>query len=69
MKLIRFDRKMFKARHGIDIVRLCQPTIEQLEADRFLTVDDDAIALSDKGILYGDHVGRTLASSLEALAA
>jgi len=69
MKLIRFDRKAFKARHGLDVVRLCAATIEQLEADRFLTIDDDAIVLSDKGILYGDHVGRTLACSLEALAA
>lgn len=69
MKLIRFDRKAFRARHGFDILRLCQPAIEQLEADRFLTVDDDVVALSDKGILYGDHVGRTLASSLEALTA
>jgi oxygen-independent coproporphyrinogen-3 oxidase len=69
MKLIRFDRRAFKVRHGIDLVRLCMSTIEQLEAERFLAVEDDAVVLSDKGILYGDYVGRTLASSLEALAA
>jgi coproporphyrinogen III oxidase-like Fe-S oxidoreductase len=68
MKLVRFDRAAFKARHGIDVLRLCGPAVERLEAEGFITVDDDAIALSDRGILYGDYVGRTLASSLEAFA-
>lgn len=68
MKLVRFDRAAFRARHGVDVVRLCGPTVAQLEEERFITVDDNAIVLSDRGILYGDYVGRTLASSLEALA-
>lgn len=66
MKLVRFDRAAFKARHGIDVLRLCGPAVKRLEDDGFITVDDDAIALSDRGILYGDYVGRTLASSIEA---
>jgi oxygen-independent coproporphyrinogen III oxidase len=68
MKLVRFDRAAFKARHGLDIVRLCGPTIERLQEDGFIVVSDDAIRLSDRGILYGDYVGRTLTSSLETLA-
>ena len=66
MKLVRFDRAAFKARHGIDVLRLCGPAVKRLEEEGFITVDDDAIVLSDRGILYGDHVGRTLASSIEA---
>lgn len=68
MKLVRFDRHAFKARHGLDLVRLCEPSIRSLQDEGFITVDDDVVALSDKGILYGDYVGRILASSLEALA-
>jgi oxygen-independent coproporphyrinogen-3 oxidase len=68
MKLVRFDRRAFKARHGVDVVRLCEPAVHRLEEEGFLTLSDDAIALSEKGILYGDYVGRMLASSLEAMA-
>jgi oxygen-independent coproporphyrinogen III oxidase len=68
MKLVRFDRAAFKSRHGIDVMRLCGPTVKRLEEERLITVDDDAIVLSDRGILYGDYVGRTLAASLETLA-
>jgi oxygen-independent coproporphyrinogen-3 oxidase len=68
MKLIRFDRRAFKKRHGIDLLRLCGPTVARLRQDDFITVDDEAIVLTEKGILYGDYVGRVLASSLESLA-
>jgi len=67
MKLVRFDRRAFRKRHGIDVVRLCEPAVQRLEAEKFITVDDDAIVLSQKGILYGDYVGRILAECLEAL--
>jgi oxygen-independent coproporphyrinogen-3 oxidase len=68
MKLVRFDRRAFKARHGVDVVRLCGDAVDRLKEDGFITVDDDAIALSEKGILYGDYAGRILASSLETMA-
>lgn len=68
MKLIRFDRRAFRKRHGLDLVKLCEPTFQRLQEDEFITVDDDAIVMTRKGILYGDYVGRVLASSLEALA-
>ena len=68
MKLIRFDRHAFKVRHGVDLVRLCGAAVHRLEEEGFLDLTDEAIVLSDKGILYGDYVGRLLASALEALA-
>jgi oxygen-independent coproporphyrinogen-3 oxidase len=68
MKLIRFDRRAFRKRHGLDLVKLCEPALQRLQADEFITVDDEAIVLSKKGILYGDYVGRVLAASLESLA-
>jgi oxygen-independent coproporphyrinogen-3 oxidase len=68
LKLLRLDRRAFTARHGLDVVRLCEAAVRQLEDEGFITVDDDAIVLTRKGILYGDYVGRILGSSLEALA-
>jgi oxygen-independent coproporphyrinogen-3 oxidase len=68
MKLVRFNRGWFRERHGVDVVRLCGPTVQQLRDDGFITLTDDAIVLSTKGILYGDYVGRVLGSSLESLA-
>jgi oxygen-independent coproporphyrinogen III oxidase len=68
MKLIRFDRRAFRKRHGIDLVRLCEPALERLQKDEFVTVNEEAITLSKKGIVYGDYVGKVLAASLESLA-
>jgi oxygen-independent coproporphyrinogen-3 oxidase len=68
MKLIRFDRRTFRKRHGIDLVRLCEPAVRQLQEEDFLTMDEEAIVLTRKGILYGDYVGKVLANALESLA-
>lgn len=69
MKLIRFDRAAFRKRHGLDLTKLCAPDLTRLEETGFLTIDDESILLTRKGILYGDYVGRVLAASLEMLAA
>lgn len=66
MKLVRFDRRAFRERHGIDVVRMCGPAVNQLADEGFITVEDDAIVLTTKGILYGDYTGRMLATALEA---
>jgi oxygen-independent coproporphyrinogen-3 oxidase len=67
MKLVRFDRAGFAKRHGFDLVRLCGATLETLEHDGFVTVGSDEVALTRKGILWGDYVGRTVAQALECL--
>lgn len=67
MKLVRFDRRAFRTRHGLDVMRLCGPAVRKLEDEGFLTVEDDALVLSRKGILYGDYVGRILTLELESL--
>jgi len=68
MKLIRLDRGAFRKRHGLDLARLCAPALQRLQEDEFVTVDDESISLSTKGVLYGDYVGRVLATALESLA-
>jgi hypothetical protein len=37
-----------------------------LTDDGFITVDDETISLTENGVLYADHVGRILESSLKA---
>lgn len=66
MKLIRFDRKEFQRRYGIDVLTLCGPAVEGLAAEGLLTVAPEAITLTRKGILWGDFVGHRLAAALEA---
>ncbi len=66
MKLIRFDRKEFKRRYGFDVVALCKSTVDALIAEDVLRVDENALELTPKGILWGDYVGHCLAEALEA---
>ncbi len=68
MKLMRLDRGSFKKRHGFDLVRLVEPTLRELGEKGLVTVDDEAISLTEDGMLYGDSVGRALGAALEELA-
>jgi hypothetical protein len=68
MKLVKFDRRAFRTKYGIDLLKLVGAEIGRLEEEGFLTVKDDAIVLSSKGILYGDYVGRILALAMESQA-
>ena len=64
MKLVHFDLRDFQNRHGFRLEALCTASLEQLEADDFITVSEDEISLTPKGILHGDYVGKSLAKSL-----
>jgi oxygen-independent coproporphyrinogen III oxidase len=66
MKLIRFDRGVFRARYGFDVMTVVGPTLEALADEGFLTIDDQALTLTRKGILWGDFVGHQLVAALEA---
>ena len=68
MKLIHLDRKDFQQRYGFDLVRLCQSTVDELIQGDFITVTDEQISLTRKGILWGDYTGRQLAAAVDAVA-
>lgn len=68
MKLIRFDRREFQRRYGLDVATLVGPTLDALVAEDLIAIDDDALTLTRKGILWGDYVGHCLADALEHLA-
>jgi oxygen-independent coproporphyrinogen-3 oxidase len=67
MKLLRLDLKGFKERHGLRLQSLCASTVQELKSEGFITVSDEAIELTDKGILYGDYVSQTLADALKSM--
>jgi oxygen-independent coproporphyrinogen-3 oxidase len=69
MKLIHFDRREFQRRYGLDVARLCGPIMDELVAGDYIAVSDETISLTRKGILWGDYVGRQLATAIESLAA
>lgn len=67
MKLARLDLKAFQRKHGLKLPSVCASVIQQLESENFITVSDDDIKMTTKGILYGDYVGKKLAKSLMTL--
>lgn len=67
MKLLRLDLKGFKQRHGLRLEKLCASTLRDLQAEGFVTVSEEAIDLTSKGILYGDYVGDTLSKALREM--
>jgi len=66
MKLIRFDRKEFKRRYGLDVLSLCRSAADSLVEEGLLTIEDDALVLTRKGVLWGDYVGHCLVAAMEA---
>ena len=61
MKLVHLDHRCFQKRHGLDLLRVCAAELQELEDAGVLTVNEQAISLTSRGVLYGDYAGRTLA--------
>jgi coproporphyrinogen III oxidase-like Fe-S oxidoreductase len=67
IKLIDLDHVWFREKHGLDLLKVCEAELAQLEAGGFITVDSRNISLTELGVIYGDHVSRTLEASLKKL--
>lgn len=67
MKLVRFSLSDFAEKYGVKLEMLCAETVRELVEDGFITMSDDALHLTKKGILYGDYAGKSLARSLMAM--
>jgi coproporphyrinogen III oxidase-like Fe-S oxidoreductase len=67
IKLIDLDHVWFREKHGIDLLKVCETELAQLEAAGFLTVDSRNVSLTELGVIYGDHVSRTFETSLKKL--
>lgn len=68
MKLVRFSLHDFAEKYGVKLELLCAETVRELVEDGFITMSDDSLHLTKKGILYGDYAGKSLARSLMAMA-
>lgn len=68
LKLLHLDRKEFQRRYGFDLVKLVEPTVEALVGGDFITVTDERISLTRKGLLWGDYTGRQLSAAVDAVA-
>ncbi len=66
IKLVHLNHVNFREKHGLDLRKACAGALSQLTDDGFVTVDDETISLTENGVLYADHVGRILESSLKA---
>ncbi len=64
MKLISFNLRDFQKKYGFKLESLCADTIKELVEDGFITMSDDALHLTKKGILYGDYTGKSFARTL-----
>ena len=65
MKLIRLDLQEFQQQFGFRLEALCAEALAYLTAEAFVTVTEQALALTPKGILYGEYVGKILANDLK----
>lgn len=64
MKLVSFDLRRFQSRYGFKLETLCADTLADLQEKGFITLTEDEIRLTHKGILYGDYSGKSLAKRL-----
>jgi oxygen-independent coproporphyrinogen-3 oxidase len=67
IKLVHLDHLRFREKHGVDLLKVCEGELAQLEEEGFLTVGSQNVSLTDFGILYGDYVGRILEGSFKKL--
>ena len=66
MKFASFDLRWFQQKHGFKLESLCAATLQELQADEFITQSEHEIRLTEKGMLYGDYAGKSLARALMA---
>jgi oxygen-independent coproporphyrinogen III oxidase len=67
IKLIDLDHVAFRDKHGIDLLKVCESELAQLETGGFITIDKQNISLTQLGVIYGDHVSRAFETSLKKL--
>jgi oxygen-independent coproporphyrinogen III oxidase len=67
IKLVDLDHLWFRDKHGVDLLKVCDSELSDLEAEGFVTVDARNISLTDHGVLFGDYVARVLEGSLKKL--
>jgi oxygen-independent coproporphyrinogen-3 oxidase len=65
IKLVNLSHTRIRAKHGLDLLKICDGELSRLGGEGFIAVDDENISLTEQGILYGDYVGRVLEGCLK----
>ncbi|MBQ4838760.1 coproporphyrinogen-III oxidase family protein [Pseudoalteromonas luteoviolacea] len=60
MKTARLDCKWLKAKHGIDLLSSNNLMLKKLIEQNFIAVQESTIKMTNKGVFYGDFVGKAL---------
>ncbi len=61
MKLTRLDTKEFQYTFGVDLLKVCENELYDLIKEGFVKIEDGIIQMTQKGLLYSDFTGKTLA--------
>jgi oxygen-independent coproporphyrinogen-3 oxidase len=64
MKLTTLDLVHFRERFGLRLEALCASTIERLTDEGYAVIVDNHLTMTEKGILHGDYVGKSLSRAL-----
>ncbi len=71
MKLMKLDLDHYKKTFGYRLEKLCEPVVNKLQENGFITLTGgDApseLAMTRKGMLHGDYVGKQLGRALQEL--
>jgi oxygen-independent coproporphyrinogen-3 oxidase len=65
VKLVNLDHVDYRAKHGIDLLKICDDGLTELQEEGFVKVDDRHISLTELGVLYADYVGRVLEGNMK----
>ncbi len=66
MKLVQLDLKAFRDKFGFRLEVLSAPILTSLANEGLVTLSQDAVELTRKGILYGDYSGKCVAEYLKS---
>ncbi|HBL29567.1 MAG TPA: coproporphyrinogen III oxidase family protein [Acidobacteria bacterium] len=65
IKLVRLDHLWFREKHGLDLLTVCEDELRRLVDERFVTVDDQEIALTARGLIFPDYVARRIEGAMK----
>jgi oxygen-independent coproporphyrinogen-3 oxidase len=67
MKLMHYDMSLFEQKYGFQVEKFCAPALDELLKEGFITVENQIISLTAKGMLHGDYAGKRLGQDLLGL--
>lgn len=67
MKLMKLDLDLYEKAFGFRLEKLCAPVVDELQTSGFITLSDNEINMTRKGMLHGDYVGKQLGRAIQEL--